>query len=519
MALLALLLWPVLVPPIVARRGPAVAVCVLVVGGYLLLPERVSVPIPALPDYDKGLAILLSALIGGGLAARARPGRARATQAPEATTGGDRTARRILVACGLLLLVGPVLTWQGNQSALVYGERVLAGLRPYDVGSMVLSNLVIVASFLLGYAFLTTDRDHRILLRTLFVAGVAYAALAAFEIRMSPQLNIMVYDFFPHSWRQHIRGGGFRPVVFLQHGLWLGFFMLTAIAAGLALARGAEASWRARAWLGVAWMFAVFALSKNLGAMILLLAFGPLILLLAPRLQVRAAAVVVGLFLAYPVVWQAGLVPKDRFVGAISAISEARAQSFAFRLDNEERLIAKALEKPVAGWGSWGRNRVFDDRGRDLSVTDGLWIIQLGSFGWMGYVGLFGLICFPVLAMARSRNASRIDWSTAALCIVIAANCVYLVPNSALSPIGWLIAGAVAGRLGAGHVVAPAPGSPGQAAGEDRPRAGPRYSRFGGPAATRRARGAVGASRPRDRGAAARAPARTALEGPPPPLR
>ena len=37
-----------------------------------------------------------------------------------------------------------------------------------------------------------------------------------------------------------------------------------------------------------------------------------------------------------------------------------------------------ALDRPVFGWGGWGRSRLHDDQGRDVSVTDGLCIISAG---------------------------------------------------------------------------------------------------------------------------------------------
>ena len=44
-------------------------------------------------------------------------------------------------------------------------------------------------------------------------------------------------------------------------------------------------------------------------------------------------------------------------------------------------LAAKAMRRPVFGWGGWGRSRVHDEWGTDLSITDGLWIIQFGQLG------------------------------------------------------------------------------------------------------------------------------------------
>ena len=47
----------------------------------------------------------------------------------------------------------------------------------------------------------------------------------------------MVYGFFPHSWLQHVRGGGFRPIVFMNHGLVLGIFLSMAVVASAIMVR------------------------------------------------------------------------------------------------------------------------------------------------------------------------------------------------------------------------------------------------------------------------------------------
>ena len=90
---------------------------------------------------------------------------------------------------------------------------------------------------ILARKFLARPTEHRTFLIVLCTSGLLYSLLALYEVRMSPQLNNMVYGFFPHSWRQHIRGNGFRPLVFLEHGLFLGIFLSTTVLAAFGLAR------------------------------------------------------------------------------------------------------------------------------------------------------------------------------------------------------------------------------------------------------------------------------------------
>ena len=54
--------------------------------------------------------------------------------------------------------------------------------------------------------------------------------LVIWEARMSPQINQQLYGFFAHDWLQHIRNG-FRPIIFLAHGLRVGIFLAMAMVA------------------------------------------------------------------------------------------------------------------------------------------------------------------------------------------------------------------------------------------------------------------------------------------------
>ena len=88
---------------------------------------------------------------------------------------------------------------------------------------------------------------------------------------------------------------------------------------------------------------------------------------------------------------------------------------------------------------------MIDERGRDLSVTDGVWIIRLGQFGWVGYICYFGLVTAPVIFLRRRR--SEVPAETLGLATIVSANLVYLIPNATLGPVAWTFSGALAGYL------------------------------------------------------------------------
>jgi hypothetical protein len=93
---------------------------------------------------------------------------------------------------------------------------------------------------------------------------------------------------------------------------------------------------------------------------------------------------------------------------------------------------------------------VFDvESGRDISITDGYWIITLGTFGLVGFIARFGLLGIAVFRAAgalRYAQGIREKEYLAALALIVAINIVDLLPNSTISPWTWLLVGALLGR-------------------------------------------------------------------------
>jgi hypothetical protein len=285
------------------------------------------------------------------------------------------------------------------------------------------------------------------LLTILAAAALGYSVLALYEVRMSPQLNNLVYGFFPHSFAQHIRPGGFRPLVFLNHGLLLGIFFSCAAIAIAILIRMSSGSRRFAYALAFVYLVAVLYLAKTLGAMLIAMLMLPVALLMPVRLQLITAALIAGITLSYPMLRGADLMPVDRILAMAESVDEARASSLAFRFYHEDSLLEKARERPIFGWGTWGRWRIYDEEGRDITVSDGEWVITIAEWGWIGYIGKFGLLCLPLILFTLRQKRYEIGLATSGLCLVIAANLIDLIPNSAPSPIIWLAAGALLGRM------------------------------------------------------------------------
>ena len=453
-AYIALFGWPIVSLLFFKRFSVPVAVMATLIFGFLLLPTQVGVNLPVLPTLQKNTIPALSALFFALVVFAAPKGSLAQAKDRISAAAQNKFLPSSLTAklCLAAFIVGAILTSLTNSDPLFYGGIRLPGMRVYDALSAILSMLMIWMPFFLGHKFMASPERHRSLLKVLVIAGLGYTLLAAFELRMSPQLNNMVYGFFPHSFAQHVRAGGYRPLVFMTHGLVLAVFFAMIVLAAIGMFRSAEGGGKVKYLAAAGWVALIVALSNSLGALILVVLFAPLALLLRPRTQLLIAAIVGIIVLSYPVLRGAGLVPVNTILSYAERIDPARAASLNVRINNEERLIEKAMQRPAFGWGGYGRSRVFSEEGRDISTTDGAWVLALGLGGWTRYLTLFGLLCLPMAFLLLAYKRLNIGMETSILALMLALNLVDQLPNSSRMPVTWMIAGALWGRLSLGRI-------------------------------------------------------------------
>lgn len=428
----ALIAWPVVTFILFQILPARKAVIWGLLGAYLTLPVGTAFDFPGVPALDKTTIPNLSVLVCALLFARHR-----AIALP----------REWFVTVLLAIFVfSPVLTGLNNRDPLILSESALPGMNWYDAISACAGQAIRVLPFLLGYAALSREADHRAILIAIVLGAIAYTPFMAFELRMSPQLHRILYGYFPHEFIQQIRDGGFRPVVFLGHGLLVAIYITMAMLAALAL-------WRERVKiLGfstgpiAAGLLVILLLCKSLGAFLIGLVLGALLLMLRNRRIVSLCSLIAFVIIVYPQVRGVGLVPTQTASELASSVSADRAASLDTRFRNEDQLLDKANDRPVFGWGSWGRNQIYEVSWQGdvkTSVTDGTWIIVIGTFGWLGYLACFGLLCFPFWRAFHLRKKMAVTVPTVGLLVVLLANLLDLIPNSSLSPLAWLIAGAL----------------------------------------------------------------------------
>src|SRR5262249_42632755 len=113
----------------------------------------------------------------------------------------------------LMALMSPFITSELNTDPMRMGAAWRPGVGHYDALSSTIAQFIFFMPFLLGRHILTSAAHNKDVLRVLVIAGLAYSLPMLFEVRMSPQLHTWIYGYFPHSFGQQVRGGGFRPVV------------------------------------------------------------------------------------------------------------------------------------------------------------------------------------------------------------------------------------------------------------------------------------------------------------------
>lgn len=434
-AYLALLAWPPVAVALFRSLPIERALIWAILGPYLLLPPVANFDFPLVPALDKTSIPNISAFVAVVFVLGQR-----------VPIMGQSPVIKVLMVCFVLSPFATVLT---NMNPIVTPDYFRPALRIHDSLSAIINQAIFVLPFFLARQFLATEAAQREILIALALAGIAYSLPMLLEVRLSPQLNVWIYGFFPHDFAQQIRAGGFRPVVFLGHGLLVAFFAMTTLVAAVGLWRGGPREGRVLWLLASGYLAVVLVLCKTLGAIVYALALVPLLLFFGPKMQLRVAAVLAIITIAYPILRGADLVPVETLLEQARAVSEERAHSLGFRFHNEAALLDHANEKPVFGWGGWGRNVIINPVTGRAAVLDGRWIIVIGIFGWLGYIVEFGLLGLPLIILAREarrRGPEALSPYTGPLALILGVNMIDLLPNAPLTPFTWLLAGALLGH-------------------------------------------------------------------------
>lgn len=405
------------------------------IGAWLFLPQRAGFTFSGFPDYDRVSAasygILLATCIFD--------------------VGRFHSFKFSWLDLPMLIwCVCPFATSMSNELGL------------YDGLTSVLSQTVKWGfPYFLGRIYFNNLKGMRLFAIAIFLGGLVYMPLCLYEIRMSPQLHIMVYGYFPHMFAQAIRYGGFRPQVFMQHGLAVGVWMMAASLVGLWL-------WQAgvmkQFWgIPISWLVPVlvitFILCKSTGAWFLG-AFGILILFAAKwfRTALPLLLLIVGIFSYQYYVATGQFTPQqqDQIISYMTDVTnEDRAGSLKERFDAEQLLGEKARRRIIFGWGGWNRNKVFEynryGERKNIAPTDSLWMITFSTFGLVGTSSLNTAMLLPVVVLCW-RYPARLWFNpkvvpAIAVAVVVTLYMTDNLTNNMFNPVFPLASGGIAGLV------------------------------------------------------------------------
>ena len=431
-AQLVMILWLPIVLYLFIRFPSQRAVVISFIVAWMFLPQRAGFSVPSLPDYERMSATCYSILL--------------ATFIYDAQRFSTFKFGWIDLPM-LILCLCP------------FASSISNGLGPYDGISAILDKTVSFGvPYFLGRIYLNNLAGLRQLAMGIFIGGLVYIPLCLYEAKFSPQLHMIVYGYHGiRQFGQSIRLGGYRPNVFMQHGLSVGMWMMAASLIGIWLWQAGilKKLWHIPITVLLVILIVTFVLVKSTGAYIYL-GYGIVIMVSAKWFRT-----------AFPLLLLIAIISSYLYMGATGNFSGAqadqivftaqnvagpdRAQSLEFRLDNEEILGEKARQRMILGWGGWGRNRVYDpDTGEDISVTDSLWIIAFGVNGIVGLFSVFGSSLLPAFSFFWLRYPASTWFNpkvapVAMLAVVTTLYALDCTLNNQPNPVFTLASGGIAG--------------------------------------------------------------------------
>jgi len=390
-AAIALFGWIPIVLLLFALLPARRAVVASSIAAWLLLPPT-GIDLPGLPPYDKTVAATVGILL--------------ATVIFELNR---------LIAFRLRWFDLPMLLW----CLCPLFSSISNDLGLYDgLTAAFRQTTTWLFPYLVGRLYLTDFNGLRDLALGMVIGGVCLIPLCLFESRMSPLLLSTIYGV--GTW-EGIRYSGYRPHVFFATGLELGLWMnaVTLVAIWLWRTGQLKRLWVLPGSAITAMLLITTILCRSTGAtLLLLLGLGSLWICW----RTKTKWVMWALLSIAPIYY--GLRITDTWSGSNAVevarflFGEERAGSLEFRFLNEDFFIAKTLQRPIFGWGGWGRNFIYDEGGRRLTTIDQLTIVAFSSNGYVGLVALTTAFLLPPVLFLR-RFAVK-QWTQADLAPAVA---------------------------------------------------------------------------------------------------
>lgn len=436
----ALFGWIPFVSWLFSKVTPRTAAAIAFALAWMFLPVA-AIPLKGIPDYTKVTATCIGIFLAAWI-----------------------YDKETLLSFKLKAVDIPMVLW----CSCPFFSSVVNGLGAYDgLSTAMYETFTWGLPYFVARIYFSNLDSINILAVVIFLGGLLYIPFCFVEMVMSPQLHNWIYGYHQHSILQAMRGGGWRPMVFMEHGLMVAMWMVSASMTGLwlgyakvlpkYLSRIPFGHFLAKYpfWLLLAAQIVTTLLMKSTGAFVLFF-IGLATLYLSNKLKISLLVwFLIFISPIYMVARSTGYWTGESLTQKIEEkFSAERAQSLQFRFDNEKILVDKALDGTFFGWGGWNRSRVFDKDGKDISVTDGLWIITLGTKGIYGLTLLTIVVLLPALMLLFRAPPSQ--WNTpryASIAVMSMLLILYMIDNllnAMLNPIFMLFNGAIVGTLSQG---------------------------------------------------------------------
>ncbi len=361
------------------------------IAGWLLLPPT-GIDLPGLPAYDKAVAATFGILLATVIF---EPNR--------------------LIAFRPRWFDLPMLLW----CLCPFFSSISNDLGVYDGLTAVLRQITMwLIPYLVGRLYLTDFNGLRDLARGMVVGGVCLIPFCFFEARMSPLLLPTIYGIRGY---EGTRFGGYRPHIFFSTGLELGLWMNAVTLIAIWLWRTGQLKRLAGLPAGAITAMLVFTavLCRSTGAtLLLLLGLGSLWVCWRTKTKWAMWAMLAIAPTYYTLRISDAWSGNNAVELVRSLFGEDRAGSLWYRFMNEDFFIAKALQRPLFGWGGWGRIFVYDEAGGKLTVVDQLTIIAFSTYGYVGLVAFTMVLLLPPFLFLR-RFAVK-QWAQADLAPAVA---------------------------------------------------------------------------------------------------
>lgn len=440
LALLAIYLWFPLVIFFLLSFSARTAIIISYIYGVLFLPKSIGLKIPLLAFYGDDNATSYALLVGIIILSL--------TKTIDSKELKEFKFKSIDIPI-VMTCLSPVFASFAN------GLGLHMAIKEFFIQSFIFG-----IPYFLGRIYINNLAGLKELCINIIRGALIYVPLCLYETKFSPILHQRIYGYFAHSsgTMQAYRMGGWRPQVFMIHGLVVALWMVSAVILILWLwqSKTIKKIWNVEIKYLVGILLFTFVMLKST-SVIFYLIYVIIIFLFARYLKSNFPAWFLVCFLILFLAGRATLILPEPLVHSVVSgfVASDRDQSFDFRLVNEDQLTAKALQRPIFGWGGYGRNRIFkeDDFGdiRDDSVTDSTWIIQFGTNGFLGLISLYATFFIPIILFLRRYRTW--EWLNPNLAPMASLSIVLLIfiwdtiYNAGLIAIFPLICGSLTGVL------------------------------------------------------------------------